>query len=451
MRRAGQNFGATLYNSQGEGRRRPLVMMRPMKAAILAVGSELLGTDRLDTNSLKLTRVLERFGVELVGKAVAGDDEGEIAAEIGRRLQEGLLLLVTGGLGPTTDDCTRPAAAKALGRGLRVDEGQVERMRQLFASFGRKMPEVNRRQAELIDGAALLHNPAGTAPGQRFDAPGGGTLFLFPGVPRELEALIGLHLEPWLEEKLGRENGKERAVIKVACLPESVVEERIAPAYERFGKADISVLASPSEIRIQFFARGNAAERTARLAEMSGYLRELAGPAVFTDRDEVGLESAVVEALIAAGATLSTAESCTGGGIAERITRIAGSSAAFEGGAVTYSNALKTLLVGVPAELIAAAGAVSREVAVAMAEGARKNFKTRYGLAVTGIAGPGGGSDEKPVGTVHLALAGPGDGEIHHRQVRFPGDRERIRRMTEQLALEMLRRRLLGLPLPGEG
>lgn len=425
-------------------------MMRLMKAAILAVGSELLGTDRLDTNSLKLTRVLERFGVELVGKAVAGDDEGEIAAEIGRRLEQGLLLLVTGGLGPTTDDCTRPAAARALGRGLSIDEEQVERMRRLFASFGRKMPEVNLRQAELIDGAVLLHNPAGTAPGQRFEAAGGGTLFLFPGVPRELEALIPLHLEPWLEERLGHENGIERAVIKVACLPESVLEERIAPAYERFGKKDISVLASPSEIRIQFFARGSAAERTARLAEMSAYLRELAGPAFFTDREDADLETAVVEALIAAGATLSTAESCTGGGIAERITRIAGSSAAFAGGAVTYSNALKTRMLGVSAELIAEVGAVSREVAVAMAEGARNQFATTYAVAVTGIAGPGGGSDEKPVGTVHLALAGPG-GEVSHRQVRFPGDRARIRRMTEQLALEMLRRRLLGLPLPGEG
>ncbi len=426
-------------------------MMRAMKAVIIAVGSELLGTDRLDTNSLKLTRVLERFGVELIAKAVAGDDEAEIAAEIGRRMEQGLLVLVTGGLGPTTDDRTRPAAARALGRGLAIDEAQVERMRQLFASFGRKMPEVNRRQAELIDGAALLHNPAGTAPGQRFDAESGGTLFLFPGVPRELEALISLHLEPWLAEQLGGDGGKERAVIKIACLPESVVEERIAPAYRRFGEADISVLASPSEIRIQFFARGGEAERAARLAEMSGCLRDLVGPAVFTDREDTNLEKAVVEALIAAGATLSTAESCTGGGVAERITAIAGSSAAFEGGAVTYSDAMKTLLLGIPAELIERVGAVSREVASAMAVEARRRFGTTYALGISGIAGPGGGSEEKPVGTVHLALAGPGEDDLAHRHVRFPGDRERVRRMTEQLALEMLRRRLLGLPLPGEG
>ena len=424
--------------------------MRLMKAAILAVGSELLGVDRLDTNSLKLTRVLERYGVELVGKAVAGDDEGEIAAEIGRRLDQGLLVLVTGGLGPTADDCTRAAAARALGRGLAIDEAQVERMRQLFAGYGRKMPEVNRRQAELIDGAELLHNPAGTAPGQRLDAPSGGTLFLFPGVPRELEALIGLHLEPWLESRLGTEGGTERGVIKVACLPESVLEERIAPAYDRFGRADISVLASPSEIRIQFFARGTAAERRARLAEMSASLRELAGSAVFTDREEATLESEVLEALVAAGATVSTAESCTGGSIAARLTSIPGSSAAFDGGIVAYSNEMKTLLVGVPAAVIEEFGAVSREVASAMAEGARQRFGTTYGIAVSGVAGPGGGTAEKPVGTVHLALDGPGDGDLVHRQVRFPGDRERVRRMTEQLALEMLRRSLLGLPLPGE-
>jgi len=422
-----------------------------MKAVILAVGSELLGTDRLDTNSLRLTRVLDRFGVELVGKAVAGDDEVEIAAELRRRLDQGLLVLVTGGLGPTADDVTRQAAAQALGRGLYTDEAQVERMRALFASFGRKMPAVNLRQAEVIEGAILLHNPAGTAPGQRFDAPSGGTLFLFPGVPRELDALIELHLEPWLTEKEGTEGGIERGVLKVACLPESVLEERISPAYERFGRADISVLASPSEIRIQFFARGTPAERTARLAEMSAALRELAGPAVFTDNEESSLESTVVEALLAAGATLSTAESCTGGGIARRVTNVAGSSSAFEGGAVTYSNAMKTLLLGVPAGLIDEVGAVSREVASAMASAARQRFGTTYALAVSGVAGPGGGSAEKPVGTVHLALAGPGDGDLAHRQVRFPGDRERIRRMTEQLALEMLRRHLLGLPLPGEG
>lgn len=426
-------------------------MMRAMKAVILAVGTELLGTDRLDTNSLKLTRVLERFGVELIAKAVAGDDEAEIAAEIGRRVAQGHLVLVTGGLGPTTDDRTRPAAAAALGRGLSIDEEQIERMRALFAGFGRKMPEVNRRQAELIDGAVLLENPVGTAPGQLFEADSGGTLFLFPGVPRELEALIGLHLEPWLEEKLGGEGGKERAVIKVACLPESVVEERLAPAYQRFGEADISVLASPSEIRIQFFARGAAAERRARLAEMSGHLRELVGDAVFTDREETNLEGAVVAALIGAEATLATAESCTGGGVAERITSVPGSSAVFEGAAVTYSDAMKTTLLGIPAELVAGVGAVSREVASAMARSARQRFGTTYGLGISGIAGPGGGSAEKPVGTVHLALAGPGEDDLAHRQVRFPGDRERVRRMTEQLALEMLRRRLLGLPLPGEG
>ena len=422
-----------------------------MKAAILAVGSELLGTDRLDTNSLKLTLVLERFGVPLVGKAVAGDDEAEIAEEIRRRLDAGLLVLVTGGLGPTADDVTRAAAAKALGKSLSIDDGQVERMRALFASFGRKMPEVNLRQAEIIDGAILLENPAGTAPGQRFDAPSGGTLFLFPGVPRELDVLIGLHLEPWLEAKLGNVDAIERAVLKVACMPESVLEERIAPAYDQFGRADISVLASPSEIRIQFFARGSAEERKARLAEMSATLRKLAGTAVFTDRDEATLESTVVESLIAAGATVSTAESCTGGGIAERITRVAGSSAAFAGGVVTYSNALKTQLLGIPEALLAEVGAVSREVASQMALEARRRFSTTFAIAVSGIAGPGGGSEDKPVGTVHLALAGPGDDDVVHRQVRFPGDRARIRRMTEQLGLEMLRRRLASLPMPGEG
>ncbi len=414
-----------------------------MKAAILAVGTELLGTERLDTNSLRLTESLERFGVELVGKAVVGDDEGAIAAEIRRHLGEVEVVAVTGGLGPTADDVTRPAVAAALGRGIAIDEALVEQIRRLFARFGRPMAAVNRRQAEVIEGGEVLRNPRGSAPAQRLEE-GSTTIFLFPGVPRELEALIETQLEPWLAARTGGDAGVERRTLKLACLPESVVEERIAPAYERFGRDTISVLASPGEVRVVASARGSTQERRARLAEMVAELTRLGGRAVFAETEEQTLEGVVGELLRRAGSTVVTAESCTGGLVAERLTRVAGSSAWFLGGAVTYTNALKHRLLGVPEAMLQAHGAVSEPVARAMAAGVRQRLGGDYGIGITGIAGPGGGSEAKPVGTVHLALAGPGEGDLEHRRVCFPGGRERVRRQTGQLALELLRRNLLG-------
>ncbi len=423
-----------------------------MKAAIIAVGSELLGTRRLDTNSLRLTEVLDRFGVALIGKSVVGDDEAALGSELTRRAGSTDLVLVTGGLGPTADDATRAAAARAFGRGVAVDEDLVEHMRRLFARFGREMPEVNRRQAEVLEGATVLANSRGTAPGQRLDSvsvgpPSGGregaTVFLFPGVPRELEGMIAKHLEPWLAERLGdAAGGLERRVVKIACLPESAVEERIAPAWERFSRERISVLASPGQVEVWLSASGPEAERRAELDEMRRAILELAGDAAFTDREDDTLEAVVGRLLTEAGKTVTTAESCTGGLVAERLTRVPGSSAYFLGGVVSYTNELKTRLLGVPEAAIAAHGAVSEPVARAMAAGVRERYGSDFGLGITGVAGPGGGSDEKPVGTVHVAAAGPG-GEIEHRKVIFPGDRQRVRRQSSQLALDLVRRDLL--------
>ncbi len=421
-----------------------------MKATIIAVGSELLGTRRLDTNSLRLTAVLDRFGVELVGKSVIGDDEAALAAELVRRAGQSDLVLVTGGLGPTADDVTRAAAARAFDRELTLDETLVDHIRQLFANFGREMPEVNRRQAEVLAGAEVLANSRGTAPGQRLTCSvgassgrqDGANVFLFPGVPRELEAMIEAHLEPWLvEATAGADQGLEMGVVKLACLGESAVEERIAPAYQRFARERISVLASPGEVKIYFSARGSAAERRAELDEMRRVLLVLAGTAAFTDSEDDTLEGVVGRLLAAAGRTVTTAESCTGGLVAERLTRVAGSSAYFLGGVVSYTNELKTRLLGVPEEMIAAGGAVSEPVANAMAAGARERYGADYGIGITGIAGPGGGSADKPVGTVHIAVAGPDGGT--HRGVIFPGDRERIRQQSSQLALELVRRDLV--------
>lgn len=419
-----------------------------MKAAILAVGSELLGTDRLDTNSLRLTELLERYGVELRRKGVVGDSVEDIAAELRSLLRAHDLVLVTGGLGPTADDVTREAAAQALGRGLRFDGEILAGIERRFHAIGREMPAVNRKQAEVIDGADLIPNRRGTAPGMRIEE-NGSTLFLFPGVPSELEGMIGSHLEPWLAERSdGR--GRETATIKVACLPESVVEERIAAAYEEFGREWITILASPGEIRLRVTAEGPEPERRRRLQAMTARLRELAGDAVFCNREEDTLEGVVGELLRSSGATLTVAESCTGGLLAERITRIAGSSEYFLGGAVTYTNELKIQVLGVPAEVLHEHGAVSEAVARSMAQGVRRVFRSDWGAGITGVAGPGGGSEAKPVGTVHVAIAGSqsdGSVAVDHRRVRFPGDRDRVRWQATQLALEMLRRRLLAASL----
>jgi nicotinamide-nucleotide amidase len=425
----------------------PCAIIPPMKAAILAVGSELLGTDRLDTNSLRLTVVLARYGVELRRKAVLGDSREEIAAELRFLLPRVGLVLVTGGLGPTADDVTREAVADALGRPLHLDEDVLASIERRFQSLGWQMPEVNRRQAQVVEGAEVLANAQGTAPGMRLES-GGCTLFLFPGVPAELDGLMASALEPWLARRSGGA-ARETAVIKIAGLPESVVEERIAPAYEELGREAITILANAGEVRLQVTAAGPEAERRARLQAMVERLSQLAGDAVFTTREEDTLESVVGDLLRAAGATLSAAESCTGGLLSQRLTAVPGSSDYFLGAAVTYSDELKTKLAGVPPELLDTHGAVSEPVARAMAAGVRRSLGSDWGVGITGVAGPGGGSADKPVGTVHIAVAGPGEGQVEHRKLRLPGDRDRVRRFSAQLALEMLRRRLLAAAAEG--
>lgn len=415
-----------------------------MRAAIAAVGSELLGPDRLDTNSLRLTELLERYGAELRRKVVVGDERAELAAVLRALADEHELVLVTGGLGPTTDDVTREAASDALGRTLHLDPDLVRGLEERFRAYGRRMPEVNRRQAMVPDGATeVLSNRRGSAPGLRLDRAGGGgaTVFLFPGVPAELEAMIDDHLEPWLAARAGGRR-LERVTLKLATMAESEVEERIAPVYDEFGKEAISVLAGSGEIVIRGVATGPEEERRRRLAAMEARLVELLGDAVYGRHEDDTLESVVGRLLEERGATLVTAESCTGGLVAERVTRVAGSSAWFLGGVVAYSNASKSALLEVPEGLLAEHGAVSEPVARAMAEGARRRFGAAWAVAVTGIAGPGGGSEEKPVGTVHLAWAGP-DGGTGHRRTRIPGTRERVRALAAQGALEGLRQRLL--------
>jgi len=417
------------------------VKMLGMRAGILAVGTELLGTDRLDSNSLLLTEALQRFGVDLRQKTVVGDVTGEIAAEL-RRMLLGLdLVLVTGGLGPTTDDVTREATADALGRDLRLDEGLLKELQAKFERWTRSMPESNRAQAEVIEGAEILANPRGTAPGLCV-VHHGCTLFLFPGVPAELRGLIESGLIPWLESHTDGSQLETR-VIRVACMTESGLEDRIRPAYEEFGAHTISVLASPGDIQVRMTVGGAVGERRERLEAMSRRIRDLVGEAVYGNGLETSLEQVVGDLLAAKGKTVSTAESCTAGLLAERITRISGSSEYFLGGVVVYSNQLKEQLLGVAGSILEQWGAVSREAVEAMAEGAVVRLESDFSIAVSGIAGPDGGTRDKPVGTVHLAIADR-DAEVSHRELHLPGGRRRVRWLASQWALDLLRRRLQG-------
>jgi nicotinamide-nucleotide amidase len=411
-----------------------------MRAAVLAVGSELLSVDRLDTNSLRLAAVFERHGVELVGKAVAGDDEASIAAELRAMTARAGLVVVTGGLGPTADDVTREAAAAAFGLELDDDPEVWAAIERRFASFGRVPSPNNRRQARVPRGATVLANPRGSAPGLRLDRPEG-AVFLFPGVPYELDGMIERDLEPWLAARSGG-RGIERRALRTAMRPESEVDLALAPLYEEFGRECVTVLAAPGEVKVQVVARGTDAERRRRLDAMVSRVRELLGDAIYGEGDPLRLEDVVGSLLAASGRSIATAESCTGGLIAERLTRVPGSSGWFPGGVIAYSDAQKVALLGVAESDLAAHGAVSEAVARALAEGARRRFGTDFGVGVTGIAGPTGGSDGKPVGTVHVAVATP-DG-TGHRALRLLGDRERVRWQAAQAALEMVRRALLG-------
>ena len=415
-----------------------------MKAAIIALGSELLGTTKLDNNSLRITAELERFGVELIGKSTIGDDESTIGDALKYWVARTDMIVLTGGLGPTTDDVTRSAVADALGKTLSLDPGMEEQLRRRFARMGRHMAEVNRKQAMMIASGTALDNARGTAPGIRIEHEGT-SIFLFPGVPREVDHMIEAHLRPWLQAHASvaeRHGAIVHAVLKVACLPESEVEQHILPAYEEFGREWITILASPGEVTLHLKAQGQEADCTMKLQTMRERLRELIGDAVFTDQTEASLESVVGDLLARQKKTLATAESCTGGLLAERVTRVPGSSTYFPGGIVTYSDDSKTDLLGIPKETIAKNGAVSEAVAGEMAAHVKAKYRSDYGIGITGIAGPSGGSAEKPVGTVHVALASPGQNGIEHRHARFPGDRGRVRLQSTQWALNMLRQAL---------
>lgn len=409
-----------------------------MNASIIAIGSELLGTTRLDTNSLLITGLLERFGIGIVRKSVVADSLDAIAGEIRFCLESQDLILLTGGLGPTEDDLTRPALARALGLELDEDTDILEGIKARFARRGMVMPPVNARQAQVFRGQQTIPNARGTAPGAHLTVTEQGMekhLWVFPGVPYELEGMLESAFEPWLKEK--REGASRvRRVIRLTGMSESSVDEQLKPFYQNHPDDPITILASHGEVQIHLQADGNPDDSYPKLIAMEEELRAIYGERIFGVDDDL-LESVVGRLLSSSGTTLSTAESCTGGLLASRITDVPGSTAYFIGGAVAYSAQPKLFMVGVDPENIEKHGEVSEEVARDMASGVRRRFNTTYGVGITGIAGPGGGSEEKPVGTVHVAVAD--QSTVTHRKLFFHGSRDLIKLWSTQTALDMLR------------
>jgi nicotinamide-nucleotide amidase len=410
-----------------------------MRAEIIAVGSELLTPFRVDTNSLYLTAELNRLGIRVSHKAIVGDSPQEMHLTFAEALERADIIVSCGGLGPTDDDRTRQTVASLLGRKLIRDEATFEKIEQRFRQLGRKMPEINLRQAQVIEGSVVLTNPRGTAPGLWIEA-GGRILILLPGVPHEMKAIFEQQLAP----RLARLNLPERLYardLRVSGLFESEVEQRVSPLYAAYPEIDTTILASPTGIQLhpRIWSK-DAAEAESMLEEMTQRVALALGENLVSTRGET-LEEIVAGLLIDNHATIAVAESCTGGLLAERLTSIPGSSAYFLGGVTCYSNEMKTSLVGVPAEMISAKGAVSPEVALALADGIRRRSGATVGVGITGIAGPGGGTPEKPVGLVYLAMKA--SGASRQRRLQLPGDRDRIRMFAAQSAMDLVRRYFL--------
>ncbi len=414
-----------------------------MRASIIAVGTELLTPFRVDTNSLAATSIINELGYDVAQKTVVGDDVEDLASAVRGALAWADLIIVTGGLGPTEDDVTRDALAKVFEAPLVPDQSVLDRLRARFAARGIAMAANNARQALVPRGAELLENPRGTAPGLWLER-GSTVLVALPGPPREMTPM----LETVARARLAARGGGValyRRVIKITGRPESDVDACAAPIYTRWRDADVpiatTILAVMGQIELHLTAR--AADRSAADRALDRAVGELAlalGRSAYSVNGDP-LEAVVGALLREQGLHVACAESCTGGLLTSRLTDVPGSSEYVDRGVVCYSNRAKIELLGVPAELIAQHGAVSEPVAAAMAEGVRSRAGVEVGIGVTGIAGPGGGTVEKPVGTVALAVA-LGD-RVRVRTVRLLGTREQVKFQAAQAAMNLLRLALL--------
>lgn len=412
-----------------------------MRAEILAIGSELMDPLRVETNALHITGRLFDVGVEVGARLVLVDDHILIVSAFRTALDRADLVIATGGLGPTEDDLTREAAAAALGRGLHRDETILEQLRERFARYGRVMAPVNEKQADVIDGASVLANSRGTAPGQKVET-GGKLLYLLPGPPPEMQPMFEKQVLP---DVRARAQGAvlRRRILKIASMSESDVEQAVAPVYTTFTNPRTTILGGPGQVELHLIGQGRSEdEAEERVEALAAGIREKLPGRIYSE-DGRDLSEVVAGLLRERSLTLAVAESCTGGMLSERLTSLPGSSAYLDRAFVTYSNRSKVELLGVDPRVIEAHGAVSEETARAMAAGARQAAGADIAVAITGIAGPDGGTAEKPVGLVFIALDGAAGTRV--RRLLFPGTRERIRHQACQAALEMIRRGLLSL------
>jgi nicotinamide-nucleotide amidase len=412
------------------------------RAAVLAVGSEMLTPLRIDTNSLFITEQLNSVGIDVVFKGVVGDDRMELGTAVRTALSRVDLLVMSGGLGPTDDDLTREVVAGVLGRPLHEQETITDRIRQRFSSRGWTMPEINRRQAMVPEGAEVLDNPNGTAPGLWIEHEGR-MLLLLPGPPRELKPIMRLVIGR-LAARCGP-TALLRRVVRITGRTESHTDEALQPLYAEWNVAAVpisaTILAALGQVELHLSACHEVREEVqGALDRAVAQVQKVLGVDAYSV-DGRPLEQVVGDLLVERGLRIGTAESCTGGLITSRLTDVPGSSRYVDRSVVTYSNEAKVDLLRVPETLIAEHGAVSEPVALAMAEGIREIARVDVAIGVTGVAGPGGGTAEKPVGMVCLAAVTPGGHRV--RTARFFGEREQIKFQASQSALDMVRRMLL--------
>ena len=413
-----------------------------MRARLLAIGSELLGPLRAETNTLWLTERLLDSGIEVAARATLADDLALLESTFREALSRADVVVATGGLGPTADDLTREAAAAATGRRLRRDPAILEALRARFARYGRTMSATNEKQADVIDGAEALRNPRGTAPGQVLPLDGR-VLVLLPGPPGEMKPMFDDQVLPLLRVRAGPTRVVRRRVLRIAAMPESEVDQIAAPVYSRYDDVTTTILGAAGQIELHLVSHGDGAEDAeGRIEKLAAALREALPGRIFSE-DGRELPHVVVDLLRERRLTLALAESCTGGLLSARITDVPGASAVLDRAFVTYANRAKVEEIGVDPAILRRHGAVSDETAAAMAEGAMKAAEVDVGVGITGIAGPDGGTPEKPVGLVFVATCGAAGTQV--RRSIFPGGRERVRYQATQVALEMLRRGLLGL------
>jgi competence/damage-inducible protein CinA-like protein len=415
-----------------------------VRIEVVTIGDELLLGYTLDSNAAHLAREFAALGVEIVRRDTCGDDADTIAETVREALDRTGAVITTGGLGPTSDDLTKPSIAALFGRPMVLDEAHLDWMRRRWAARwpDRPMPEANRQQAMLPEGSRKLVNQHGSAPGIWLEDDRGRWVAMLPGVPREMRGMLADTLLPLVAARLG---GARRVVrsrtLRTTGVAESLVAERIATLPDGVGDVELAYLPTVEGVDLRETVRNaEPDEADARLEQSARRLRTALGDAIYGEGD-TDLAAVVLELCRARGLTIGVAESCTGGLLGERLTAIPGSSDVVRGGVIAYANEVKQTLLGVSEALLVAHGAVSEPVVRALAAGARRALAVDVALAITGIAGPGGGSAEKPVGTVWLAL--DLRGEVETVLLRLWGDRAEIRQRAAQGALNLLRRALI--------